>query len=141
MSKGAIERGMFNGCKFTFYKSELEQREEFANPDSTNTTDIKSACYDKLINGIIKVGTVVKKNDAIIGKIIKITKNTDDNFQYADRSVIYKEDEPCVVHSVIVDRNEEDERFCKVVVRKLREVQIGDKFSARSINSLLLKVV
>lgn len=140
MSKGAIERGMFNGCKFTFYKSELEQREEFANPDSTNTTDIKSACYDKLINGIIKVGTVVKKNDAIIGKIIKITKNTDDNFQYADRSVIYKEDEPCVVHSVIVDRNEEDERFCKVVVRKLREVQIGDKFSVIGTSQVLTDV-
>jgi DNA-directed RNA polymerase beta subunit len=132
MNKGAIDRGLFNGSKFTFYKSEIEQREEFANPDITNTTDIKSACYDKLENGIIKVGTLVEKGDAIIGKVMKITKNTDDNYQFVDRSVIYKESEPAIVHSVIVDRNEEDERFCKVVLRKRRPVENGDKFSSRS---------
>jgi DNA-directed RNA polymerase beta subunit len=132
INQGAIDRGLFNGCKFTFYKTEIEQREEFANPDITNTTDIKSACYDKLVNGIIKVGTIIHKNDAIIGKIMKITKNADDNFQNADRSIIYKEEEPAIVFSVIVDRNEEDERFCKVVVRKLRSVANGDKFSSRA---------
>lgn len=132
INQGAVDRGLFNGAKFTFYKTEIEQREEFANPDITNTTDIKSACYDKLVNGIVKVGTVLYKNDAIIGKVMKISKNADDHFQYADRSVIYKEDEPCVVSNVIVDRNEEDERFCKVVIRKLRPVCNGDKFSSRS---------
>lgn len=132
MSQGAIDRGLFNGCKFTFYETEIEQREEFANPDITNTTDIKAACYDKLENGIIKVGTVVHKNDAIIGKIMKTSKGTDENFQFVDRSVIYKEDECALVHDVIIDRNEEDERFCKVVLRKLREVENGDKFSSRS---------
>jgi DNA-directed RNA polymerase II subunit RPB2 len=120
------------GFKMTHYKTEIEQREEFANPDITNTTDIKSACYDKLENGIIKVGTVVYKNDAIIGKVMKINKSTDDSYQYIDRSIIYKEDEPCIVHEVIVDRNEADERFCKVVVRKLRNVSNGDKFSSRA---------
>ena len=132
INKGAIDRGLFNGCKFTFYKTELEQREEFANPDITNTLDIKSASYEKLVNGIIKKGTVVYKNDALIGKILKITKNADDNYQYADRSIVYKEDEPGIVHNVIIDRNEEDERFAKVVIRKIRPVTTGDKFSARS---------
>lgn len=139
INQGAIDRGLFNGCKFTFYKTEIEQREEFANPDITNTTDIKSACYDKLTNGIIKVGTIVNKNDAIIGKVMKITKNTDDNFQFADRSIIYKEEEPAIVFNVIVDRNEEDERFCKVVVRKLREVQNGDKFCFSGSHEVLTK--
>jgi DNA-directed RNA polymerase beta subunit len=129
MNQGAIDRGLFNGSKFTFYKTEIEQREEFANPDITNTTEIKSACYDKLVDGIIKVGTRVNKNDAIIGKVMKITKNSDDSYQFIDRSVIYKDNEPAIVHNVIVDRNEEDERFCKVVLRKSRPVQNGDKFS------------
>lgn len=74
----------------------------------------------------------MNKNDAIIGKIMKISKNTDDAFQYADRSIIYKDDETAIVANVIVDRNEEDERFCKVVLRKIREVSNGDKFSSRS---------
>ncbi len=133
INQGAIDRGLFNGCKFTFYKTELEQREEFANPDVTNTTDIKAACYDKLVNGIIKKGTIVNKNDAIIGKVMKLTgKNAEDNYQYIDRSIIYKEEEPAVVHNVIIDRNEDDEQFAKVVLRKLREVSIGDKFSSRA---------
>lgn len=132
INQGAIDRGLFNGCKFTFYKTELEQREEFANPDVTNTTDIKAACYDKLVNGIIKKGTIIHKNDAIIGKVMKLTgKNAEDNYQYIDRSIIYKEEEPAVVHNVIIDRNEDDEQFAKVVLRKLRPVYVGDKFSMK----------
>lgn len=139
-NQGAVDRGLFNGSKFTFYKTEIEQREEFANPDITTTTDIKSACYDKLTNGIIKVGTIVNKNDAIIGKVMKITKNVDDNFQFADRSVIYKESEQAIVYNVIVDRNEEDERFCKVVLRKLRPVANGDKFSVRGSSQVMTDI-
>lgn len=132
INKGSIERGLFNGCKLTFKKVELDQREEFANPDITNTIDIKDACYDKLTNGIIKVGSIVNKGDVIIGKIIKLPRNSDDNYQYADRSIVYKENEPAIVHDVILDRNEKDERFCKVILRKVRPVDIGDKFSNRS---------
>jgi len=132
VNQGAVDRGLFNGCKFTFYKTEIEQHEELCNPDITNTTDIKSACYDKLVDGIIKIGTVIHKNDCIIGKVVKISKNSDDHFQYADRSVIYKEDEPAIVYNVIVDRNEDDEKFIKIVIRKLRPLQNGDKFSSRA---------
>ena len=139
MNKSASDRGLFNGSKFTFYKTELEQREEFANPDITNTIDIKSACYDKLENGIIKKGTIVHKNDAIIGKIIKITKNADENFQYADRSIIYKDIEPAIVHNVIIDRNEDDEQFCKVVLRKIRTTEVGDKFCLTPDHEVLTK--
>jgi hypothetical protein len=132
-SQGAIDRGLFNGCKFTFYRTELEQKEEFGNPDAATTTDIKSASYEKLENGIIKVGTKVVKGDAIIGKYVRLSKaENDSKFLYSDRSIIYKDDEPAIVHNVIVDRNEDDERFAKVALRKLRPVVTGDKFSSRS---------
>lgn len=90
-----------------------------------------------MVNGIIKKGTIVNKNDAIIGKVLKLTKAGDDNFQYADRSVIYKDEETAIVHNVIIDRNEEDERFCKVVLRKLRPVTTGDKFCLTSDHEVL----
>ncbi len=135
---GAVDRGLFNGCKLTFKKVELEQREEFANPDVTNTIDThKDVCYDKLENGIIKIGSVVRKGDVLIGKIIKLPRNTDDAYQYADRSIIYKNSEPAIVHNVIVDRNEKDEEFCKVILRKVRPVSIGDKFSVRGSSQVL----
>jgi DNA-directed RNA polymerase beta subunit len=131
INKGAVERGLFNGSKFTYYVSELEHREEFANPDITNTLDVKTACYDKLTKGIIRRGTIVNKNDAIIGKILKVSKNIDEHFQYSDCSIIYKDDEPAIVHNVILDKNEDDKDFCKVVLRKPRPVAIGDKFSVK----------
>jgi len=132
VSQGAIDRGLFNGSKFTFYKTELEQHEDFGNPDVTTTADIKAGSYAKLKDGIITHGTKVNKGDAIIGKYMKVSKTADNDLTMSDRSVIYKENEEAVVHNVIVDRNEDDERFCKVSVRKVRPVAIGDKFSSRS---------
>lgn len=128
ISQGAVDRGLFNGCKFTYIKDELEQREEFGNPDAATTSDIKSGSYSKLKDGIIKVGTKVNKGDAIIGKYMRVPKTADNDLTMSDRSTIYKENEEAIVHDVIVDRNEEDERFCKVSMRKVRPVAIGDKF-------------
>jgi DNA-directed RNA polymerase beta subunit len=132
VSQGAIDRGLFNGSKFTFYKTELDQREEFGNPDIATTADIKSASYSKLKDGIVAKGTKLNKGDAIIGKYMRIPKTADQDMTMSDRSIIYKEQEEAIVHNVIVDRNEDDERFAKVAVRKVRPVAIGDKFSSRA---------
>lgn len=110
----------------------MEQREEFGNPNSATTTDIKAASYSKLKEGMISKGTKINKGDAIIGKYMRIPKTTDQEMTMSDRSVIYKEQEEAIVHNVIVDRNEDDERFAKVSMRKVRPVAIGDKFSSRA---------
>ena len=127
VSKGAVERGLFDSSKLTFYKTKLEQREEFASPTHA-TEKIRVACYSKLVNGIVPVGTIVYKDDALIGKIAKVPSQ-DKGYVTVDRSVIYKDIEPAIVHDVIVDRNEQDERIAKVVLRKIRPVSVGDKFS------------
>lgn len=126
VSKGAVERGLFDGSKLTFYKTKLEQREEFASPTHA-TEKTRVACYDKLVNGIVPIGTIVYKDDALIGKIAKVPSQ-DKGYVTVDRSVIYKDIEPAIVHDVIVDRNEQDERIAKVVLRKIRQVAVGDKF-------------
>jgi len=127
VSQGAVDRGLFNGSKFTFYKTELEQREEFGSPDIAKTADIKAGSYDKLKNGIIEIGTKIVKGDAIIGKLLKTNKTTDETTT-SDRSLLYKENEDAIVHNVIINRNENDEKFCKVAMRKIRPIAIGDKF-------------
>jgi DNA-directed RNA polymerase beta subunit len=63
---------------------------------------------------------------------MRIPKTADQGITMSDRSTIYKENEEAIVHNVIVDRNEDDERFAKVVLRKVRPVAIGDKFSSRA---------
>jgi DNA-directed RNA polymerase beta subunit len=50
VNKAAIERGLFDGSKFTFYKTEFEQKEEKGNPDAGKTEGLKSANYEKLVD-------------------------------------------------------------------------------------------
>ncbi len=127
VNKAAIERGLFDGSKFTFYETEFEQKEEKGNPDASKTDGLKSANYEKLVNGVVPEGTHLAEDDVIIGKYMPIAKGTESKYTYVDRSIVYKEDEPAIVHKVIEDHNE-DALFCKVGLRKIREVAVGDKF-------------
>jgi len=128
INKAAIERGMFNGSKFSFYKTEFEQKEELGNPDASKTDGLKSANYEKIHNGVVHKGQRIEKGDILIGKYLPLPKGKNDKYLYLDRSIVYKENESAVVHNVISARNEADERFTKIALRKERPVSIGDKY-------------
>ena len=132
LNKSAIQRGLFDGVHFTFEKSELEKNEQFGNPDISLTSDIKPyASYEKIYDGFPKKGTIIRKNDIVIGKYSKYNKS-EGKYKYADRSKVYHHDEPAVVFNVIVSRNQEGKPFAKVQLMIIRECTIGDKFSMRS---------
>ena len=130
ISKAAIERGLFDGSKFTFEKTELEQKEKLGNPDVTKTENIKSANYGKTVNGVVERGTHITEDDVLISKYMSVPKGTgrDAKSVYIDRSIVYRDSEEAVVQNVVVDRNEDAMRFAKVGLRKVRPVAIGDKF-------------
>ena len=107
VNKAAVERGLFDGSKFTFYKTEFEQKEELGNPDASKTDGLKSANYEKLVNGIVQKGQHIKEDDVLIGRYMPIPKGKDEKYIYTDRSIVYKEDEEAIVHNTIVDRNED----------------------------------
>ncbi len=132
INKAAIERGIFTGSKFTNIKTEFEQKEELGTPDATTTDGLKSSNYSKLVDGIVKKGEQINNDDVIIGKYLPIPKGNNEKYLYVDRSVVYRDDEKAIVHRVIKERNDDDEPFVKVALRKIRPVSIGDKFSSRS---------
>jgi DNA-directed RNA polymerase II subunit RPB2 len=137
VNKSAVERGIFDGSKFTYYKTEFEQKEELGNPDASKTDGLKSANYEKLHDGVVQRGQHISEADVLIGKYLPIPKGKDEKYLYMDRSIVYKESEEAIVHNVIVDRNEDDARFCKVALRKIRPVAIGDKFCLRYMSEVL----
>ena len=137
INKASVERGLFDLSKFTFYKTEFEQKEVMCNPDVSTTDGIKTANYDKLVNGIVPEGTYIHADDVLIGKSISIPKGKNDKFSHVDKSIVYKEDERAIVHKVIDDRNEEDQRFVKVSLRKIRPVVVGDKFCLGELHDVL----
>jgi DNA-directed RNA polymerase beta subunit len=132
INQGAVDRGLFDGYHLTFVMVELEKNEQIGNPDIALTDDIKDyASYEKIHDGLPKVGTVIEKNDIVIGKYVKHTK-TDGHYKYIDKSKVYRHDENAIVVGTIKSRNQEGKLFAKVHLMVLRECDIGDKFSART---------
>lgn len=131
VNKAAKERGLFDSCKFTYYKTEFEQKEEMGNPDASKTDGLKAANYEKLVDGIVRKGMYIENDDVLIGRYAPLPKGKN-KYAYVDRSIVYKDDERAIVHNVIIDQNEEDTKFAKVSLRKIRNIAIGDKFSSRA---------
>lgn len=135
INKASVERGLFDGSKFTFEKIELEQKEIIGMPDLTKTKDIKYANYKNLNDkGFIERGTHVKEDDVLISKYMPIPKGSGKETKsiYTDRSLIYRETEEAIVQNVVDGRNDDETRFVKVGLRKFRPVKIGDKVSSRA---------
>ena len=134
INQSSIDRGAFNGCKFTFYISELEDsKENHGIPDFNQTIHIKDGNYSLLNKeGFISKGTIINKGDVIIGKFTKLPKDYSQSYKYQDKSTIYNENETAIIHKVISERNEDGKKFIKIALRKLRGVVIGDKFSSRA---------
>lgn len=128
LNKSSAERGIYEGLHFNFSKTELENGEHFGNPDENHTIDIrKHANYSLLVDGMVRRGQVIRKNDVIIGKYFTISKPTD-HHTYKDMSIIYTGAEVAVVDLVVRARNEEDKEFCTVKYSSVRRLSTGHKF-------------
>lgn len=141
MNQSAIDRGLFNSTFYRTYKAEERKNmsamaeEKFCNPDKNNCIGIKHGSYHNLDdNGIIKVGTYVKGNDIIIGKITPVITqpfNNKKKFTYKDTSISLRSNEEGIVDSIVLTTNQDGYKFTKVRVRSIRIPEIGDKFSSR----------
>jgi len=145
LNKSSVERGMFNSVYYRSYAdSESEeggQRVYFGNPKHQSDIQKKSVVnYDTLDeNGFAYEGQYVAGNDAIIGKCTK-----------DEGSKVTAISGKCVkfgtsgkIDRVIVYKNKDNLRSCKVRIRKQKIPEIGDKFSSRpgqkGVCGLLLK--
>lgn len=141
VKKSAVDRGMFLGSKFYFEKTELDRDESFGNPDLTKTINIKAdANYSITENGFVREGAVVNKGDVLIVKHAKLPKAEEGNL-YDDRSVVYKFAEPAVVEKVVTTLNDEKKATCRVKLRMIRPLQVGDKISSRSGNKSIVALI
>lgn len=139
MNQGAIDRGLFG---VTIYHTErdedkkLQGEEEIrCRPDPSKTKGLKFGNYEKLDkNGLIPENTLVENGDIIIGKVIPIKENRNDQtktLKYQDHSHIHRTIEETYVDKNYVDRNGDGYTFCKVRLRAYRPPVIGDKHASR----------
>jgi DNA-directed RNA polymerase II subunit RPB2 len=146
VKKSFIQRGAFAGAFYRFEKAELEKGEFFGSPDVLTTKNLKpNASYEKLVDGFVPAGTVVRKGDVIIGRIAKIQSGgrsgpsapDEDGYKFVDRSVVYHLSEPAVVTDVLTPRGPNDHIFALVKLRYYRPLGVGDKMSSRAGNKCI----
>ena len=135
MNKGAIDRGIF---RVTTYKTvaHVEKKKgtsynetiQFPPPDIRK----RSYLYDKLgEDGIVKVGEKVKKNDVLIGRVLKYT-NKQGVTEHKDCSIVAKINEAGIIDMAIIGTTPEGFKFVKIKIRSTAIPEVGDKLASKS---------
>ena len=138
-NKDALDRGLFSA---TIYHTEKDEDKKIygddeirCKPNFAKTKGMKFANYEKLTpQGVIPENTLLENRDIIMGKIVPIKENKNDQtkiIKYTDESKLYRTSEETYVDKNYINRNGDGYTFCKVRTRTYRVPIIGDKFSSR----------
>lgn len=135
INKNSIDRGLFRAFSYRTIINE-ERKYKTYNYDLIKlpSSENRKTSYNYNLldsNGIVEVGVTVKKKDVIIGKV-NVKNNKDGTFTYKDTSTIIKQGEEGVVDRVIVSTSTDGYKVVKVVIRKIRIPEVGDKFASRA---------
>ena len=134
------DRGSIAIMYYTYLDATMEKGDYLMNPDASNTQLAIHVNYSKLFNGLPKKGTIIVRDDAVIGRVQEISSKQS-NFKYKDNSVIYKASEPAVVDSIIEEINTDGKRVHKVKLRSYRKICQGDKVSSRYGNKSIASMI
>ena len=137
LNKTSIERGLFNTLYYRSYE-DLEEIDEFGNqilfgnPDYLmNIKKDNTINYDKLDeNGFIREGVYVDENDALMTKyLVEKNASSDSVIRIITKTIIFGTSG--YVDKVVVIKNKDNLRTCKVRIRKNKIPEMGDKFASR----------
>ncbi len=127
----SFESGLFSGAYFTYMMTEQETNERFGIPNESNILGLKSkANYSHLVNGVVKPGTTVHKDDVLIAKTVMFEKPIS-KFRFQDRSVTWPYDEEALVEMAFKNHNQDDKLFYKIKLSSELPIEKGDKMSSR----------
>ena len=133
INRTSIERGMFNSLYYRSY-DDIEEVEDnisyiFSNPNNySNIKKSKQLNFDKLDeNGFIREGEYVDDTIVIMSKCAfdkdkNITNVIGKTIKFGTYGIVDK---------VVVTRDENNLRRCKIRIRKQKIPEMGDKFSSR----------
>lgn len=135
INRSSIERGLFSVMSYFT----IQDEEERASSSEFQTIEIPSpeiqiqknnySFLDK--HGVIKIGTRVKKDDVIIGKVLTKTSKENQN-EKRDISITIKVGEEGVIDNVRILSTERGWKLVKVTIREAKIPEPGDKFASRA---------
>jgi len=142
VSRGAVQRGLFEGVLFRREVVTLETGEHFGTPDATTTRGMRhGASYRKLVDGFVTPGTRVEKGDVLVGRLYKEAGSGGRgaaDAAYVDRSLENREDLPGWVSQVWKTQGPDDATFALVKLVYPEQLNIGDKMSSRAGNKSIV---
>jgi DNA-directed RNA polymerase beta subunit len=133
MNLSAIQRGLFRLMSYRVI-THIEKRCSNANticipPEILRKKYYSYSSLDE--NGVIKVGSYIKKGDVIIGRTCKQKLNNKDELK--DCSIIIRNtNEYGYVDKVLMGKTQESHTYIKIKIRSVRIPEPGDKFASRS---------
>lgn len=131
LNKSSVERGMFQTVYFRSYEDSEESTSttttKFANPKYQKNVRKKNlSSFSKLDdNGFVREGEYVTGDDMITGKC-----SQNGNVTHVSGSSV-KFGTSGNVDKVIIYKNKDHVRSCKVRIRKVKIPEVGDKFASR----------
>jgi DNA-directed RNA polymerase II subunit RPB2 len=136
LNKSSIERGLFSVMSYFTLTDEEErttssefQTIEIPQPEIRNSKNNYSFLDS---NGIIRIGSHVKKDDVIIGKVITKIIKDQINVEKKDISVVIKTGEEGTVDKVRILATEKGWKIVKITIRTHKIPEVGDKFASRA---------
>ena len=136
MNKSAIDRGLFVATSYRTMTSEEKKRGAYMSETievPEKQIQVKGYDYSKLdpTTGIIRKGLVVKKGDVLIAKVLS-KSNKSGETERVDCSVTVKAGDEGTVDRVFDMKTQHGYRLVKVVIRKRRIPEMGDKVASRA---------
>lgn len=142
VNKATIDHGKLTASYYTYEMTVKEKDEIITTPRSVDTYETKAAsAYEKITNNGRPVpGTIINKDDVVIGKVLRLNKEYG-KYSYVDKSLVYRGNQPAVVSEVIESSDADGADFIKVILRSYRPVNQGDKMSSRSGNKSIVGLI
>ena len=136
MNKSSVERGMF--CVTAYRTINFSEKKKGHFGVSENicipALNLRKKSYNYCMleeNGIIRKGSNVEIGDVLIGKVQTVKKKNKEE-TCTDCSLISKSnDETGIVDRIVISENG-GQKIIKIILRKVKIPEVGDKFSARS---------
>jgi DNA-directed RNA polymerase II subunit RPB2 len=134
MSQSAIDRGLFRNFTIKLItateKNEADLKEVIGVPSPEFAKKRRNYSY-LTKTGIVRRGTIIKKGDVVIGRILH-TLDDNGNKIMVDTSIVAKANEEGVVSAVYDLKTGDGYRIVKIMVSKNRIPEIGDKFATHT---------
>ena len=135
MNQSSIERGLFKS--WTYRTVTVEEKKMGCGFENIQTPPLNlqltSRNYQKLdVDGIIKVGSYVKKNDTLVGRIYSRKIKGSNNDEILNTSIYAKKNEVGIIDRIFTSITPDGYKLIKIKIRMLRIPEIGDKFATRA---------